>query len=622
MKRSIGYPILIVFLLLVSLNRVNAYDTSGYTSITGTNKNIDATSSANKFIIPAGQNWSGGITINNSVTLSLIIEGTANISWISLKNKAFFETIIGTTGTVNGDKIREGGNSYRIINYSNSLTLSAIGGSVQNFGTITGGPNLQIYNNTEAVLENHGTLNITYLQINRNLFNYGSINATGNLDVNSTATLENKAGAVINVGGDFKIDKTFLNNGKTTISGSLNVNSTATLENSCSIIVSANMKSDKKILMKEGSFLKVIGNSVFNSSAILILEKDAYIKTMNITSWSNNITGPAEGHALTQYFGTFNGYKESFDGNIYLVDSQGKMNDILVNYSIAKSECNGDGYAVVEDADGDGISDSQDDFPNDPARSLIAYYPAEDAWNTLLFEDQWPGLGDYDFNDLVIKYQYEYYINADNKVVDLIAHFKVIAAGAGYANGFGFKLSIPNASVLDVSGYIHSGTSITLNANKTEQGSSNEAVVIVFDNLATSLGTMFNVKQGGATKEVTPIDVHVSLSEVDPNLLNTIDPFLFVNQVRGREVHQMGFNPTSKADISLFGTGNDNSNGGVYYRSTQRLPWCLNISGDIRHMIETIDFGVGYPDFIKWTESGGTQYMDWYLTNLYTPVLY
>lgn len=575
MKHLIRYTSL--FVLFISFCRVVAYDTTGYTPLTGSGKNISGT---NKYIIPSGQSWSGGITVNDYETLSLIVEGTATVSWVSLKVNGNFEIIVGTNGTINYSTFSSE-TYYKLINYSNTLTLTNIGGTLINYGTIAGNPNFHIYE--KGTLENHGTVNTTNLEVTEMMKNYGTVN----------------------------------------VSGQLQVDSKATLDNSCMIIVKGNFINNNALIMREGAFMEVQSKTTFYSSSSMTFEEDAYFKTKDVWTWGHKITGPSSGHALFQYFGNLEGSMPKLsDYNIYFADSQGKVNGAPISYSIPKSACN-KGFQAVEDADEDGIPDVQDEFPNDPDRAFISYYPSDEGtWNTLMFEDLWPSLGDYDFNDLVIKYQYEYYLNADNKVVDLIAHFQVVASGADFANGFGFKLDIPNSSVLNVTDYVHSGSAIKLNANKTEQGSGDEAVIIVYDNLKESLGTMFNVTHKGTTKTVDPISVHVYLDKVDQSLVSLVNPFIFVDQTRGREVHLMGFGPTSKADNAYFGTADDKSAGGLYYRSSQGFPWGLDIPSDVRHMIESIDFSVGYPDFVKWAESGGKEYTTWYRTNLYTPVLY
>lgn len=575
--KNLNCYIVILGMLLSFSGKVIAYETAGYTTLTGSNKNI---SSTNKYVIPSGESWSGGITVNNNETLSLIVEGTATVSWVSLKANGNFELIIGANGTINYSTFSSE-RYYTLINYSNTLALTNIGGNLINYGTITGNPSFQIY--SKGTLENHGTVNTSNLEVTEMMKNYGTVN----------------------------------------VSGQLQVDNTAMLDNSCMIIVKGNFINDNTLTMREGSFMEVQLKTTFYSSSSMNFEEDAYFKTKDVWTWGHKIVGPSSGHALFQYFGNLEGSMPNFAlHNIYFADYQGKVNGYPISYSIQKNTCN-KGFQAVEDSDGDGVPDNQDEFSNDPDRAFISYYPSDAAtWNTLMFEDMWPKLGDYDFNDLVIKYQYEYYLNADNKVVDLIAHFQVVALGAEYANGFGIKLDIPNEKVVHVTGYVHSGSSIRLNANKTEQGTNAEAVIIVYDDLKESVGKMLNVNHSGSIKNVSPIAVHISLNKVDQAAVWTVNPFIYVDQNRAREIHLMGFAPTSKADLGNFGKIDDNSTGGTYYHSSQGFPWGLDVPADVRHMIETIDFTTGYPDFIKWAESGGSLYTEWYNTNLYTPALF
>ena len=58
------------------------------------------------------------------------------------------------------------------------------------------------------------------------------------------------------------------------------------------------------------------------------------------------------------------------------------------------------------DTDGDGVSNVFDEYPDDELKAFNNYYPLKDATGTLVFEDLWPYKGDYDFNDLVIDYNF------------------------------------------------------------------------------------------------------------------------------------------------------------------------------------------------------------------------
>jgi hypothetical protein len=45
----------------------------------------------------------------------------------------------------------------------------------------------------------------------------------------------------------------------------------------------------------------------------------------------------------------------------------------------------------VQDADADGVSDPDDDYPADPYRAFNNWFPANDL-GVLMFEDLWPNV--------------------------------------------------------------------------------------------------------------------------------------------------------------------------------------------------------------------------------------
>ncbi len=57
---------------------------------------------------------------------------------------------------------------------------------------------------------------------------------------------------------------------------------------------------------------------------------------------------------------------------------------------------------------GDGVPNDEDDYPEDPTRAFNSYDTASVA-----FEDLWPAMGDYDFNDLVLGCTYKIVTNAE-----------------------------------------------------------------------------------------------------------------------------------------------------------------------------------------------------------------
>ncbi len=291
---------------------------------------------------------------------------------------------------------------------------------------------------------------------------------------------------------------------------------------------------------------------------------------------------------------------------------------------------------TIQDADSDGVADGDDAYPNDALRAYNNYSPSS-GFSTLLFEDLWPTTGDYDFNDLVVVGRQNVVLNAANKVVEVKINMKVKAIGASFHNGFGIQLDGLNPSkITSVTGTnTHNAAWVTTSANGTESGQT-FANIIVFDDafkiLPSPGGSGVNVDP--ANPYATPAEMNITISFTtavgEAIALNNIsmNPYLIVNEERGKEVHLAGFLPTSKANTALFGTGQDATNptNGKYYKSKNNLPWALSVPAEIPYPKTKIDFLQAYKKFATWAESNVSSFSDWYLnlpdyrddTKLYT----
>jgi LruC domain-containing protein len=281
--------------------------------------------------------------------------------------------------------------------------------------------------------------------------------------------------------------------------------------------------------------------------------------------------------------------------------------------------------SLIQDADNDGVADNEDAYPNDANRAYNNYYPSANGYGTLLFEDLWPGLGDYDFNDLVLSYRTNKVTNAQNKVVELKIVYIVRATGSSFQNGFAFQLDNLNPNLITaVTGTKTSNASwLGRNANGAENGQ-DFANIIVYDNINKFLinpGSIgVNTKPG--SRRVAPDTTNLTVSfstganAIGPNDIN-INPYLIVNQIRGKEIHLPGFRPTSKASTSYFGLNQDNTQPGanIFYKSKTNLPWALDIPVSIPYLIEGMDFLKGYKNFGKWAASNGSTNSDWHTTS-------
>jgi len=269
----------------------------------------------------------------------------------------------------------------------------------------------------------------------------------------------------------------------------------------------------------------------------------------------------------------------------------------------------------TSDSDNDGVDDEYDDYPDDPSMAFNNYYPSENTFGTLMFEDLWPTLGDYDFNDLIVNYNYIYITNATGEVVQIKVCYKIVATGAGQTNGFALKLPISQGLISSIEGQEIYTNDLSFNQNGTEK-SQDYAVIIVTDNINQNIPKFSNVY---SSRSVDPHVINITINFSTPTNIGFVglppyDPFLIKNQNRTDEIHQINFGPTSLGNSLFLGKHDDTSNinNGIYYRTVNYLPWVLNVPAELPHPKEKIPIFNAFNHFAVWASSEGAYYSDWY----------
>jgi LruC domain-containing protein len=273
------------------------------------------------------------------------------------------------------------------------------------------------------------------------------------------------------------------------------------------------------------------------------------------------------------------------------------------------------------DTDKDGVADNLDDYPQDPTRAFDNYYPAENTVGAFGFEDQWPSIGDYDFNDMVIEYNFNTITNAQNQVVEIEAAFTTKAVGASFHNGFGLQLPFSPSLVAKVTGTDLRRSLVSIGSNGTELGQS-KATIIVFDNAFDQLpwpgsGIGVNTMMGLPYVQPRTLNLVIKLtSPTSPSVVGEppFNPFIFINRTRGREVHLINHEPTDLADKSLFKTKDDNSilPARRYYLTVNHLPFAIDVVDPFDYVKEKTIITSGHLKFKSWALSNGNTYRDWY----------
>jgi LruC domain-containing protein len=273
------------------------------------------------------------------------------------------------------------------------------------------------------------------------------------------------------------------------------------------------------------------------------------------------------------------------------------------------------------DTDGDGVKDSLDEFPNDATRAFTRYYPSRDGWGTLAYEDLWPTRGDYDLNDIVMRYRSREVLNAARNVVSLEVDYRFDARGGDIRNGF--AVNFPGIARSAVQWASLTRGSAAAQSITPEAGQS-QAVLKVFNDSVAELppgagNCIFVNTQAECPKGPTQsykLAVQFTTPQNGSSLNAPYNPFIFRTTARGHEIHLPGKPPTDLADAKLFGKQHDRSvlSQGKTYRDANGRPWALDLPVEWRYPNETIDLTLPYPNMATWAASGGTQYSNWYVS--------
>ena len=239
------------------------------------------------------------------------------------------------------------------------------------------------------------------------------------------------------------------------------------------------------------------------------------------------------------------------------------------------------------------------------------------------FEDNWPKAGDYDMNDVVLKYSRVlrcegYTVTGVDEVYEFVNN------GADYANAFGYEIKGVKKNLIRE-------VAITSSHTCAGQGLDAEladATIMLFNNgKMVPLGTTFEVK----TRFIAPLSYLDMFAPHPFTQINPYNPFIVVGGystgenflAKDRtEIHLPKYTPTPKANSSLFGTDEDISDPskGLYYiRKGNKYPFALDLTrensvGDFKIPVEKEAVDVMYPKFKTWVEKGcGKIDSDWYL---------
>lgn len=272
------------------------------------------------------------------------------------------------------------------------------------------------------------------------------------------------------------------------------------------------------------------------------------------------------------------------------------------------------------------------DFPKLPTAPRTdedyIFYPAKNVKGTLLFEDCWPRLADFDMNDMVVNHNYAGLLDqsAAGRVSEVNFTFDLASISAQQNNSF--AVMVPNVTpgqVAIVTNVNFDGANVNSNKDLTyaaEVGNASDMVIRVFDGATTILGgnTVNNVGDGNISRAAETFSFTVKFNpSISVSDFNKISPFVIPRGNRSVEIHLANRKPSTKANQLLFGTEDDNSSvaAGRYYLSNTRssagnITWAIDVPEKIPYPKTGGSMTLAYPNFVSWATSSGGTHQDWY----------
>ena len=252
------------------------------------------------------------------------------------------------------------------------------------------------------------------------------------------------------------------------------------------------------------------------------------------------------------------------------------------------------------------------------------YYPSQHTNATLMFEDLWPRIGDYDFNDLIINYRFTNTLNNRNDLLSMKLNFQIQSVGATYHNGF--ALHLPNVAATNIASSSLSKDGIEIKDDLLDPNNT-EANFVLLDNVMNNITsqchyfrTLTNCKDDISGTYVATITFSEPVEYSDIGSA-PYDPYIFaidgkyhgIYGGRGWEVHLKQFSGSDLFSTGFMGVADDDSTIQNSFVNSNNFPWVLNIPDSWDHPQENVDILNAYPKFSTWVLSSGEEETDWYL---------
>jgi LruC domain-containing protein len=248
--------------------------------------------------------------------------------------------------------------------------------------------------------------------------------------------------------------------------------------------------------------------------------------------------------------------------------------------------------------------------PTDPL--VWIQRPGSENFNLVAYEDLYPQQGDYDFNDLLVAYNYSLGVNGQGKVEKMIATAYILARGSTYRHSWTLKVPFTGASstTTNVCEVFKSDDQASIS-----QTTANSVTPVVGVGCTATIDTTgFHWNPFENTVSLFPgTDAGAALAALPINANN--------NMIRGPKA-TLAMTIGTPVSLSKFQsddpwirvTRNDNSTVDVHLtdKDSNNFPFAMMMPSVWKWPLEGKEIALAYSTFLSFVSSAGTSALNWY----------
>lgn len=288
--------------------------------------------------------------------------------------------------------------------------------------------------------------------------------------------------------------------------------------------------------------------------------------------------------------GWTNGNNGKFEDNVFY--STASLNsDKRSHTAVFGAKDQGKSYNVItmEDWTDSDYNDVAFVIQSNPIEAIVVPPVAEpgdrvgtDVYRGLLgFEDNWPSQGDYDMNDMVMKYVSNIDYNVSNQIIAITDKFTLSWTGANFRSGFAYEVP-----------FDLSQTTVTVSGGDNYSVNAKENVITLFHDAKSELGVSGIDAKDMPNHTVKEVSYTISIQFNKPTLsketvVSPYNPFIKKNNT---EIHLTNMKPSALADNVFDQRGSDISDGvNTFFICKDGYPFAIHLDARVDASILNIN---------------------------------